>query len=161
MKRANAYASGSLTLVTFLYCSLLFSCSVVSDSFAAPWTVACQAPLPTGFLRQESWSVLPASHSSSRGSSWPRNQTHISCTARQILYYWVTGGASSVLCGCVFLFEKSLYKFYVITGSLTQWVFKGVALKWSVFIRFLRGLILTSYQAFMGTCSARQMYGLY
>ena len=27
--------------------------------FAAPWTVACQAPLSTGFSRQERWSGLP------------------------------------------------------------------------------------------------------
>ena len=27
--------------------------------FAAPWTVARQAPLPMGFTRQESWSGLP------------------------------------------------------------------------------------------------------
>ena len=33
-------------------------CSVVSDSFAIPWIVACQAPLSMGFSRQESWSGL-------------------------------------------------------------------------------------------------------
>ena len=33
--------------------------SVVSDSFATPWTVARQAPLSLGFLRQEYWSGLP------------------------------------------------------------------------------------------------------
>ena len=38
---------------------LLFSCSVVSNSFAIPWTVAHQAPLSMGFSRQEHWSVLP------------------------------------------------------------------------------------------------------
>ena len=27
--------------------------------FATPWTVACQAPLFTGFSRQEYWSGLP------------------------------------------------------------------------------------------------------
>ena len=27
--------------------------------FATPWTVACQAPLSTGFPRQEYWSGLP------------------------------------------------------------------------------------------------------
>ena len=27
--------------------------SVVSDSFATPWTVACQVPLSMGFPRQE------------------------------------------------------------------------------------------------------------
>ena len=38
---------------------LLFSHEVVSDSFATPWTVALQAPLSVGFLRQEYWSGLP------------------------------------------------------------------------------------------------------
>ena len=33
-------------------------CSVVSDS-VIPWTVTCQAPLSTGFPRQEYWSELP------------------------------------------------------------------------------------------------------
>ena len=33
--------------------------SVISDSFAAPWAVACQAPLSMGFSRQEYWSGLP------------------------------------------------------------------------------------------------------
>ena len=31
----------------------------MSDSFATPWTVACQAPLSMGFSRQEYWSGLP------------------------------------------------------------------------------------------------------
>ena len=31
----------------------------MSDSFAAPWTVAHQAPLSMGFPRQECWSGLP------------------------------------------------------------------------------------------------------
>ena len=31
----------------------------MSDSFASPWTVACQAPLSMGFPRQECWSGLP------------------------------------------------------------------------------------------------------
>ena len=35
-----------------------FSHSVVSDSFATPWTVACQAPLSMGFPRQESCHFL-------------------------------------------------------------------------------------------------------
>ena len=38
-------------------------CSVQSLSriqlFATPWTVACQAPLPMGFSRQQYWSGLP------------------------------------------------------------------------------------------------------
>ena len=44
--------------VTYLSLCLLVtkSCSAL---FAAPWTVACQAPLSMGFLRQEYWSGLP------------------------------------------------------------------------------------------------------
>ena len=34
-------------------------CSVVSDSFVTPWTVAHQAALSTGFPRQEYWSMSP------------------------------------------------------------------------------------------------------
>ena len=36
-----------------------FSCSILSDSFATPWTIAHQAPLSMGFSRQEYWSNLP------------------------------------------------------------------------------------------------------
>ena len=38
---------------------LLFSCSVMSDSFAMLWTVARQVPLSVGSSRQEFWSGLP------------------------------------------------------------------------------------------------------
>ena len=31
----------------------------MSNSFVAPWTVACQAPLSMGFPKQEYWSGLP------------------------------------------------------------------------------------------------------
>ena len=41
------------------YMRLLFSCSVVSNSFAAPWPVACQASQSMGFSRQKHWSMLP------------------------------------------------------------------------------------------------------
>ena len=37
---------------------LLFSCSVMSNSFATPWTVSCHSPLSMGFPRQEYWSGL-------------------------------------------------------------------------------------------------------
>ena len=38
---------------------LLFSCSLMSNSFATPWTVARQASLSMRFPRQEYWSGLP------------------------------------------------------------------------------------------------------
>ena len=37
----------------------MLSCSVVSNSFPAPWTVAHQAPLSMEFFRQEYWNELP------------------------------------------------------------------------------------------------------
>ena len=38
---------------------LLFSCSVMSSSFATPLTVARQVPLSMGFPREKYWSGLP------------------------------------------------------------------------------------------------------
>ena len=37
----------------------IISSSVVSDSFATPWTVACQASLSMEFSRQQYWYGLP------------------------------------------------------------------------------------------------------
>jgi len=55
------------------------------------WTVARQAPLSMGFLRQEYWLGLPfPGKITSLGSSWLRDQTHVSCIGRQILYLWAT-----------------------------------------------------------------------
>ena len=48
--------------------------------FETPLTVACQAPLSREFSRQEYWSQLPF-HTPSKGSSWPRNWTHVSCVS--------------------------------------------------------------------------------
>ena len=42
-----------------IYTSVCVSHSVMSDSFATPWTVAHQAPLSMGFPSQEYWSGLP------------------------------------------------------------------------------------------------------
>ena len=46
-----------LLLITILL--LLFSQSVMSNSFVPPWTVACQTPLSMGLSWQEYWSGLP------------------------------------------------------------------------------------------------------
>ena len=64
--------------------------------FATLWTVACQAPLSIEFPRQEYWSGLPVSPS--RGSSWPRDWTGISCTswiAGRFFTHWATREALS------------------------------------------------------------------
>ena len=58
--------------------------------FVTPWTVACQALLSTGILQARilEWVAMP----SSRGSSWPKDRSHVSCVScsgRQVLYHWV------------------------------------------------------------------------
>ena len=56
-------------------------CSVLSHVrlFRTPWTVARQAPPFVEFSRQEYWSGLP--FLSPGESSWPRDQTLVSCVA--------------------------------------------------------------------------------
>ena len=70
----------------------MLSHSVVSDS-AFPWSVTCQAPLSMGILQARilEWVAI----FSSRGSSQPRDRTHISHTSRtgrRILYHCTTFG---------------------------------------------------------------------
>ena len=43
-------------MLFWLLLSLLFSHSIMSNSFSMPWTIVCQAPLSMGFLKQEYWS---------------------------------------------------------------------------------------------------------
>ena len=77
---------------------LFFSCWVMSDSFATPWTVTCQAPLSMGFSRQRILEWV-----SSRGSSWPRERTRVSCvscTGRGGSYCWATRKAHFIICSC-------------------------------------------------------------
>ena len=69
-------------------CACLLSHSAVSNSFATLWTVAHQATVhgvsQAGILE---WVAI----SSSRGSSQPRDRTHVSwvsCNSRWILYHW-------------------------------------------------------------------------
>ena len=74
--------------------SVQLMCSVMSDSA----TVAHQAPLSMGFSRRE-FRMEHVTISSSRGSSWPRNQTHIffaSCIGRQILHHCATWEANNL-----------------------------------------------------------------
>ena len=83
--------------------SLLYSfcysvpCSVMSGSFATPWTVAHQAPLSVGILQARilEWVSMP----SSRVSSWSRGQTHVSCFGRWLLYHWVTWEVPHIIPG--------------------------------------------------------------
>ena len=83
-----------------------------------------------GFSRQEDWCGLP--FPIPEGSSWPRDQTHVSCISfigRQILYHWAT-------------WEAPLKdNFYTYHSSLHGFRYMGV---WERILLFLlvRGLSL-------------------
>ena len=60
-------------------------CSVVSDSLPTPWTIAGQAASLSMVILQArilKWVAMR----STRGSSRPRDQTHVSCIDRWVLY---------------------------------------------------------------------------
>ena len=66
----------------------MLSCLSRVRLFVTLWTVALQAPLSMGILQARilEWVAIPIS----RGSSWPRDRTHvsyISCIGRWVLYH--------------------------------------------------------------------------
>ena len=63
------------------------SCSVVSTSLP-PHGLYCRAPLSMGVSRQEYWSGLPMPFS--RGASWLRDRTRVSCVASRFFTVWAT-----------------------------------------------------------------------
>ena len=56
--------------------------------FVTPWTIACQAPLSMWFPRQEYWDWVAILFS--RGSSWPRGWTQVSCITGRFFTIWAT-----------------------------------------------------------------------
>ena len=79
--------SGNTYLKVVSYAMSCQGASVVSTS-ATLWTIARQAPSVHGISQARilEWVVMP----SFRGSSWPKNRTHIShvsCTGRWVLYH--------------------------------------------------------------------------
>jgi len=71
-----------------------------------PRDLACQAPLPLEFSRQE-WVAIPFS----RGSSWPRDRTWFSCIAGRFFTNWATREECLVLknwCFWTVVLEKTL-----------------------------------------------------
>ena len=55
-----------------------------------PWTVAHQAPLSMGFLRQEYWSWLPFPPLGDLLDPGIKPVSGVSCIGRWILYHWAT-----------------------------------------------------------------------
>ena len=92
--------------------------------FVNPWTVAQQASLSMGFPRQEYWKI-----SSSRGSSWLKEGTHVSwvsCIGRWILYHCTTWEALDLsikyhlsIISYWFCFSRKCWLVYTHTLSLS------------------------------------------
>ena len=79
----------SIPIYRYTVCS--FSCVQL---FAAPWTIACQAPLSVGLSRQEYWSglpCLPPGDLPDPGSNL--GLLCLCCIGRQILYHCTTSEA--------------------------------------------------------------------
>ena len=73
-----------------------YVCAQSCLTFYNPWTVAHQAPLTTGFSRQEYWSGLPFPTPGDLPQL--RNRTQVSCIGRRILDHWATWEALGCLC---------------------------------------------------------------
>ena len=66
----------------------MHACMLNVQLLAIPWTVACQAPLSTGFSIQEYWSGLL--FPSPGESFWPRDRTWVSCIPGRHINLWAT-----------------------------------------------------------------------
>ena len=86
---------GSILPVDLVLCGCSVTYLGCVQFFATPWNVAHQAPLSMGFPRQEilEWVAI----SSSRGFSWPWDQTHIFCIAGR--FFFLTPKPSREDCG--------------------------------------------------------------
>ena len=106
--------------------------------FATPWTVACQAPLPMKFSRQElEWVAI----SYPRESSWPRDRIHvsyISCIGRCFLYHCIMKVHEWKLLSSVWLFTLCDLKDCILSGSSAHRILQARILEW-VPVPFTRG----------------------
>ena len=87
----------------------LFSCLVVSNSFVTP--MDCSPPGSNG-----PWDSpgKKTAISFCRGSSWPRDQTQVSCFSRWILYHWATREAR-------YMISSNKWKEWVVRSELFSW----------------------------------------
>ena len=104
--------------------------------FAAPWTVAYQAPQSMEFSRQEYWSGLPFPSPISPPTG---DQTQIPCVARQILNPWT---AREVALWCLLMFR--IYYYYCHHHHYFNVIRIINLLTVCVFVSCLRNLTLKS-----------------
>ena len=75
--------------------TMLFSCSVMSDSFRD--SIDCSPPGSFVHGISQARILEQGAISFSRGSFWPKDQTQIYCIGRWILYHWATWEAQREL----------------------------------------------------------------
>ena len=97
--------------------------------FATQWTVACQTPLSMEILQARMmWVVMP----SFRGSSQPRDWTHVSCgscIAGRFLYHWATRETPQTDTSWKFKIDIQLMNKYMIR-STTLYVIMKMKTRW-------------------------------
>ena len=125
--RVNTY---KLLMVTTTESLFHFTCcwQVLShvQLFATPWAVAHQAPLSMGFFKVRILERVAISFFRGRGggSSWPRDQSHVSCHSclgRPILYHLVTYTFLIKSQNIIYLFltnSRALSKYKLIIANL-------------------------------------------
>ena len=97
-------------------CYVLFSHSVMPNSFLTPWTVAGQAPLYMGLPRQEYWSGLP--FPSPGIFPPPQGLNPGLLPGRWILYHWATWEAPSLFTKAMKIKTLMRYHFTVTWISI-------------------------------------------
>ena len=132
---------------------LLFSCSIMSDSLATSWTVACQAPLSMGFPRQEYWSGLPFSFprfsitDMYQKRPQPPNKTVINYSGLKCLSSLDPSLASDIFLGiclilsCILLSHEvwfTLYLSYTMTMPLDAFYYRNLLIVCPIEHFFLR-----------------------
>ena len=83
----------------------VLSHSAVSNSLWPPWTVAHQAPLSMGIIQARilEWVAIPFS----RGSSQPRDKTHVSHITGRFFTIWTTREPMNTGVGSLSLLQES------------------------------------------------------
>ena len=114
--------------------------------FETPWTIAQPGSSPQGILQARllEWVAM----SSSRGSSWPRDGTHVSCTGSLILYHWATRPERNIFFSSSSQGRHLFFFFFFL--------FFGLAI-YKVFIEFLTMLFLLSIFCFFGHKSCENL----
>ena len=84
-----------------------------------PWTADHKAPSVCGISQAKilEWVAI----SLSRGSSWPRDQTCVSCIGRRILYHRATPGSSFNFANCYQLLFKFVMPVYFFPFIFISW----------------------------------------